>query len=253
MEDKRPCTIFCDIDGTLIKHVGGVSQQIKVYEHELLPNTIEAINTWDKLGYNIILTTGRKESMRQLTENQLTNLGIVYDQLIMGIGGGTRIIINDRKPNIEKNTCHAINVIRNKGIKYYDFTSKYISISDNQPTEVIKPWGKEELLEYNDKYVVKKLFMKAGECCSLQYHELKKETIYVVSGKLKLYIGTDINNLEEKILLPHNFINISPYTIHRMEGIEDSIYIETSTNEIWDVIRLEDKYKRENTLEIDYK
>ena len=95
--------------------------------------------------------------------------------------------------------------------------------------------------------------MKAGECCSLQYHELKKETIYVVSGKLKLYIGTDINNLEEKILLPHNFINILPYTIHRMEGIEDSIYIETSTNEIWDVVRLEDKYKRENTLEINYK
>ena len=38
-----------------------------------------------------------------------------------------------------------------------------------------------------------------------------------------------------------------------MEGIEDSIYIETSTNEIWDVVRLEDKYKRENTIETDYK
>ena len=257
MCDKRPYTIFCDIDGTLWNHVGEVSKQMsegkKEWGHELLPNTKKAIDTWDKLGYKIILTTGRKESMRTLTEKKLNHLGIVYDQLIMGLGGGTRIIINDRKPNGEKNTCHAINVVRNKGIPHYDFTSKYISISDNQPKEVIKPWGKEELLEYNDHYVVKKLFMKAGECCSLQYHELKRETMYVVSGKLKLYIGKDINNLEEKILLPNDYVNVTPYTIHRMEGIEDSVYIETSTNEVWDVVRLEDKYKRENEKEKDYK
>ena len=48
-------------------------------------------------------------------------------------------------------------------------------------------------------------------------------------------------------------ITINPYTIHRMIGVEDSIYIETSTNELWDVIRLSDKYKREKTLESDYK
>ena len=39
-------------------------------------------------------------------------------------------------------------------------------------------------------------------------------------------------------------ITIEPYTIHRMEGIEDSFYLETSSNEITDVIRLEDKYSR---------
>ncbi len=94
--------------------------------------------------------------------------------------------------------------------------------NDNQPKEVIKPWGKEELIECNDNYVVKKLFMKKNECCSLQYHELKKETIYVLNGKLRLYIGTDINNLEKKEMKPGESINISPFTIHRMEGIEDS-------------------------------
>ena len=34
-----------------------------------------------------------------------------------------------------------------------------------------KPWGREELLEHNDRYVVKKLVMNAGHKCSIQYHE----------------------------------------------------------------------------------
>ena len=248
-----PKTIFCDIDGTLWNHVGAVSKQAAVESHYVLPNTLEAIDTWDKLGYKIILTTGRKESMRKVTESHLQDLGIAYDQLIMGLGGGDRIIINDRKPKGDKNTCFAINVVRNKGIPHLDFTTKHVTISDNQPKEVIKPWGKEELIEYNDKYVVKKLFMKAGECCSLQYHELKRETIYVLSGKLRVYIGKDINSLQEKIMCANEFINIEPYTIHRMEGVEDSTYLESSTNELWDVVRLDDKYSRTNTSETDYK
>ena len=42
---------------------------------------------------------------------------IFYDQLIMGVGGGDRIIINDRKPNSERNTAHTINLYRNEGIQ----------------------------------------------------------------------------------------------------------------------------------------
>lgn len=249
---EKSKTIFCDIDGTLWKHVGTASEQASVKEHELLPNTKEAIDKWDKLGYNVILTTGRKESLRTKTEKELLRLGIVYDKLIMGLGGGIRILINDRKPIGHQNTCYAVNVVRNKGIPYYDFTSKFVTIKDNQPNLVNKPWGKEELIEYNDHYVMKKLFMKANECCSMQYHELKRETIYVLSGKLKLYIGTDIENLEQRIMIPGDKITITPYTIHRMEGIEDSEYLECSTPELWDVIRLEDKYKREHTIENDY-
>ena len=68
---ERPKTIFCDIDGTLQDHVGGVPEQATVKEHNLLPNTKEAIDKWDRLGYRIILTTGRKESLRPKTEKEL--------------------------------------------------------------------------------------------------------------------------------------------------------------------------------------
>lgn len=243
---SKPKTIFCDIDGTLIKHVGSTNKQAisSTTSSTVLENTIKAINMWDKLGYNLILTTGRKESLRVKTENELLNCGITYDQLIMGIGGGDRILINDRKEKGKYNTAYALNVVKDKGLEHYDFTQKFVTISDNQPKKVNKPWGSEELIEYNDHYVVKKLFMKAGECCSMQYHELKRETIYVLSGKLKLYIGENIDNITEKIMYPHDTITIEPYTIHRMEGIENSYYLESSTNELYDVVRLKDKYKR---------
>lgn len=239
-------TIFCDIDGTLIKHTGDICMQAKmdIKDIELLPNTIDAIRKWDKLGYNIILTTGRKESLREKTKTQLTQLGIVYDQLIMGIGGGKRIIINDKKENAQENQCYAINVVRNKGLVEYDFENKYVTVKDDYQTKISKPWGGEELIEYNDHYVMKKLFMKANQCCSMQYHELKRETVYVLSGKLKLYIGPTMEQLEEKIMLPGDSITIEPYTIHRMEGVDDSYYLESSTNELYDVVRIQDNYGR---------
>jgi hypothetical protein len=109
-------TIFLDIDGCLIKHNGNLSQQI-LTKPVLLPGTIEKINEWEAEGHKIILTTGRKESMRKITEEMLTSLGIFYEQLVMGCNRGERIIINDDKPNNpEIQTAKAIQLKRNNGI-----------------------------------------------------------------------------------------------------------------------------------------
>ena len=115
--DNRPKTIFCDIDGTLVTHTKPTDSQKPIHKLDLLEGTIEKLLEWDKLGYNIILTTGRKESLRRVTELQLEKAGIIYDQLIMGIGGGKRYIINDRKLNTTEDYVIAINLERNKGIK----------------------------------------------------------------------------------------------------------------------------------------
>lgn len=107
-----------------------------------------------------------------------------------------------------------------------------------------KPWGREEVVEINDKYMVKKLTMWAGHRCSLQYHNFKKETIYVLSGVLKIIQGTTQENLEEKLYRAGDSITIPPGLIHRMEGVEDSVYLEASTPEMEDVVRLVDDYQR---------
>lgn len=111
---------------------------------------------------------------------------------------------------------------------------------------IIKPWGKEEILEKNNKYVVKRLTMNSNCKCSLQYHENKKETIYVLSGTLYVHLKlSDSINLNTIILSSGEFITIDPYTIHRMEAKENqSIYLELSTIELDDVVRIEDDYNR---------
>ena len=116
MKEIRPVTIFCDIDGTLVKHETPLIASRPDFHMELLPGTLEKLEEWDRKGYNIILTTGRRESMRGVTEKQLAEVGIIYDTLIMGIKGGKRILINDRKPNGSKNYASAINLTRNEGI-----------------------------------------------------------------------------------------------------------------------------------------
>jgi mannose-6-phosphate isomerase-like protein (cupin superfamily) len=107
-----------------------------------------------------------------------------------------------------------------------------------------KPWGKEELLEINDHYMVKKLTMWKGHRCSLQYHKQKKETIYVLSGQLKIYSGSSENKLAVKIYGPNETITLLPGTIHRMEGLEDCVYLEASTPQMDDVVRIQDDYNR---------
>jgi len=117
MNEKRPATIFCDIDGTLVKHQSPFLSCRQDNKMEILNGTLEKLEEWDRRGYNIILTTGRRESMRKQTEKQLSKAGIIYDQLVMGIGGGKRYIINDRKPSGDKDYAYAINLKRNQGIK----------------------------------------------------------------------------------------------------------------------------------------
>lgn len=121
MSDIRPYTIFCDLDGTLVKHNAPNVAADPNLKLELLPGTIPKMLEWERKGYNIIIVTGRKESLRESTETQLRNVGIFYDKLIMGIGGGKRIIINDKKLNQTENTCEAISLIRNVGISDVEF------------------------------------------------------------------------------------------------------------------------------------
>ena len=112
MENK---IIFLDIDGCLIKHHGGSSSNLIKQKTQILDGVKEKLDEWEVAGYKIIITTGRKESYRKFTEKQLLVCGIAYDQLIMGLGRGERIVINDKKVD-GTNTATAICIDRNEGI-----------------------------------------------------------------------------------------------------------------------------------------
>jgi len=118
---NRPKTLFIDIDGTLFHHSGDRTNMCSSNVMPLiLPGVKEKFNDWDRKGYCIILTTGRKEGDREVTKKQLAYHGIPYDQLVMGITGGERVLINDTKPDSTVATARALVVTRNEGIVNLD-------------------------------------------------------------------------------------------------------------------------------------
>ena len=107
-----PKTYFLDIDGTLLKHLNDFQDTIHLEELPILPGVTEKVGQWHCKGHTIVITTGRAESMRAATELQLQNAGIVYDQLVMGLTNGVRILINDYVPDTPRK-AFARNVRRN--------------------------------------------------------------------------------------------------------------------------------------------
>ena len=109
------------------------------------------------------------------------------------------------------------------------------------PRRVEKPWGYELWWARTDRYVGKILHVRRGESLSLQYHNVKDETILLQSGRLLLETGAQGQREELRR------IEMKPGTLHRMTGIEDCDILEVSTPELEDVVRLEDRYGRAGT------
>ena len=113
-------------------------------------------------------------------------------------------------------------------------------------TRVEKPWGYELHWAKTDRYVGKLIHVNAGHALSLQFHNRKDETIYLHSGRLLFEIGEDATKLLRREMHPGDRVHITPKTVHRMTAIEDSDIFEVSTPELDDVVRLEDRYGRED-------
>src|SRR4029450_4514885 len=111
------------------------------------------------------------------------------------------------------------------------------------PTRVEKPWGYELHWAKTDRYVGKLIHVNAGHALSLQYHNVKDETIYLHSGLL-LFEIKEGENLGKGELAPGERVHMPPLAVHRMTAITDSDIFEVSTPELDDVVRLDDRYGR---------
>jgi mannose-6-phosphate isomerase-like protein (cupin superfamily) len=111
---------------------------------------------------------------------------------------------------------------------------------------VPKPWGHEIIWAHTDRYVGKVLHINAGHALSVQYHERKDETVYLLSGEMKYWVKLG-DELEDVRLSEGDAFRITPGTVHYMEAITDCDILEASTPELDDVVRLQDRYGREGT------
>jgi len=114
---------------------------------------------------------------------------------------------------------------------------------------VPKPWGHELIWAHTERYVGKVLVIEAGKRLSLQRHEVKDESIYVLSGRLRLLLEDDAGEVRTEELGPGDHRRVESGRIHRYEAIERVELMEVSTPELDDVVRLEDDYGREGTSE----
>lgn len=132
--------------------------------------------------------------------------------------------------------------------------------------KVSKHWGYELWIAdgVRTPYASKRILFKAGNRTSLQVHEYKFETNYVLSGTgilhrsrepldiaVFLEKGMTVQQVEdyektfEVIELKEGVVfDVSPGYVHRVMAITDLEFMETSTTELDDVIRLQDDQGR---------
>jgi len=111
------------------------------------------------------------------------------------------------------------------------------------PYRVEKPWGHELIWAKTDRYVGKILHVEPGHVLSLQYHNKKDESIYVLTGEIILRLQQGETLIERRMREGKAF-HTSPKQIHQFEAVVASDLLEASTPEIDDVVRLKDRYGR---------
>jgi mannose-6-phosphate isomerase len=124
----------------------------------------------------------------------------------------------------------------------------------HNPKIVEKPWGREIWYADQAAYAGKILEVKKGCRLSLQYHERKTETLFLLSGKVLLTLRalaagetpapSLVTPADQSVWLPGRAVHIPARTIHRFEALEDSVLLEVSTPELTDVVRLQDDFAR---------
>jgi mannose-6-phosphate isomerase len=112
---------------------------------------------------------------------------------------------------------------------------------------VEKPWGYEHIWAENDRYAGKLIAIETGQRLSLQYHERKLESLYVLSGLLRLHIEDKNGEMQHVDLGPGDHAHVPVRRRHRFEALERVELIEVSTADLDDVVRLEDDFGREGT------
>ena len=112
-----------------------------------------------------------------------------------------------------------------------------------KPQKIEKPWGYELLWARTDRYAGKILHVVKGESLSLQYHNQKDETQYVLAGRIRLDVEENGSILQRELSVGDGY-HLPPGTRHRLTALEDADVLEVSTAELDDVIRLEDRYGR---------
>jgi uncharacterized HAD superfamily protein len=106
-------TIFCDIDGTIFKYRD--FYELQDVKAEVIESVAKYLRLHQELGSHIVITTARPEDLRYWTTHELNKNNIPFHQLVMGIGRGKRILVNDHKKD-EDPRAIGVPIVRDEGL-----------------------------------------------------------------------------------------------------------------------------------------
>jgi len=157
---RSKSTIFCDIDGVLLKHCNTTTYDLN---QNILLDGYQYLDTLKKDGHKIVLTTARPAKDRIQLEKLLQHYKIMYNDIIMGCNTGSRIIINDRKPSkpFQKQAV-SLEVSRDVGIKNFNINEYYEEFF----TQIIKQldghsFAKTYLIQKDNTLLIRKYIQKS--------------------------------------------------------------------------------------------
>jgi len=113
-----------------------------------------------------------------------------------------------------------------------------------------KPWGYEIIYTHDSAPATGKiLHVLAGKRLSLQYHDTKKETLCLIQGKATITLS---NESDVPIDIPMELYKgyfVTPGQVHRVTAITDIDFVEASTPEAGNTVRLQDDSNRPTETE----
>jgi len=107
-----------------------------------------------------------------------------------------------------------------------------------------KPWGHEEIIKNNGRYVIKKLYINPKSKLSTQYHEKKIETMLLLEGECVLHTQSDSYNKLNYMKVDKFYFIPARLTHYLITAESSAVVLEISTPELDDVVRLKDDYGR---------
>ena len=107
-----------------------------------------------------------------------------------------------------------------------------------------RPWGKWEVIDVGDSYIVKRIIVNPGQILSLQYHNYRDEHWVIVKGVATVTLDDEVLRMAA-----NESVFISSGVRHRIANETDDVveFIEVQTGSVLsedDIVRIEDNYGR---------
>lgn len=117
--------------------------------------------------------------------------------------------------------------------------------TDSYMRRIDKPWGYEvHWVPEGAPYMGKLIHINAGARLSLQIHDEKQESWFLIGGDAKVIWEDSTGELKETVLQKGVGYSTKIGQRHRLAGVTDCDIIEVSTPEMGTTWRLEDDYSR---------